>query len=121
MAAEDDNIGELLDEVERKYCPSKTTPSFATMVNHRGNQTCSTREVGKAHSTAGAVSSSSVAKEPDISIRNGITEEDFDQIISEIINEPEDEGTHSRIRRGRKVDGTTSSPAVIGRNDVAKK
>ena len=74
-----DDLGDLLDEVERKFCSPKTTPtttavSKATVSTENPHGNCKTAPSLSSHS---AVSSVPVLPEDD----------DLEQIISEIIGD----------------------------------
>lgn len=116
----DDGITELLDEVERKYCSPKATPtSSATgavsketvyLLSHHSN--CKMGAVTASYGKPTVRKSNNVEMEEEEE-----EEEDLDKIISEIINEPED--TESQLvprrgSRGRKVAPTRSSPVLTG-------
>ena len=112
----DDGITELLDEVERKYCSPKATPtSSATgavskettyMLSHHSNRKMAA--VAPSYSKPTVKSSNNVDMEEE--------EEDLDKIISEIINEPKDTESQPvprRGSRGRKVAPTRSSSSPV--------
>ena len=118
----DDDIGDLLDEVERKYCFTKATPTpsapgavsketVSMTRHHHGN-----RKPRAVVTTSRSTPTRVCSRSNDV-IENDIIaeEEDLDKIISEIINEPEDTGAppSSGIKRGRgrKVGPARSSPA----------
>ena len=114
----DDGIAELLDEVERKYCSPKTTPTpSATRVvsketvsktsHHHGN-----RKPRAAVSATSCRTPTTTVKISNDVIKNDIItgeeeEEDLDKIISEIINEP---GAPPG-KRGKRIKPTMSIPS----------
>ena len=120
---EDDDITDLRDEVERKYCSPKATPTVTargavsketvSVMNHRGNHKPS--PLGASYSTPAVVHPS----DEDV-IDYDITTGDLDKIISEIISEPEIAGARPG-RRGRRVGATRSSPAVTGHTSLPEK
>ena len=104
MTDDGDGIGELLDEVERRFCsPSRATPTSVSMVNRRGNSRPTVAAVIKPVAKSRSTPASHTHSHSDYDI------EDLDKIISEIISEPDEgapPGTRGRVR------GTRSSPAV---------
>lgn len=83
-----DDIGDLLDEVERKFCSPKTTPTTVSIANPHGK--CKTTP------TISAVSLHSVSVQalPD--------DEDLEQIISEIISDADIESA-SKVRSSERL------------------
>ena len=78
----EDDIGALLDEVERKYCSSKATPTSVykgavSMVNPHGNHGTTTK--------AAYLSSASALSDDD-----SIADDDLERIYSEIVSDSAD-------------------------------
>ena len=120
----DDGITELLDEVERKYCSPKTTPTPSTTrvvsketvskaSHHHGNR----KPRAAASATSCRTPTTTVKISNDV-IKNDIItgeeeeeeEEDLDKIISEIIKEP---GAPPGNKRGsgKRIESTMSIPS----------
>ena len=105
MAASEDDIGELLDEVERKFCySSKTTPTKTfpkttiPKVHHHGNI--------KTTESAVLLDSDDIIGDDNYIIGE---DEDLDKIVSEIMSDTPTESTSDR-RRGKLV-GKRNSPS----------
>lgn len=106
-AGENDGIADLLDEVERKYLSPKATPfvtkATVTGVNRHGNKT-PPRQRRRPQPVEGGVS-----------VRRTNEDKELDEIIREIINEPDDLTTHHIMerRRGMKIGTSINIPTTI--------